>query len=321
MPKYYLLPKRLAKRAPWTQQPVWLLEALVFYSLYGLIRLLPFALAAAFLSRLFGSLGHWNDKKRRVVRRNLEFVLPGVSAAERNRYVRQVFRTTGLAAAELFLLDRLWRHRDRFLEFDVHPEAMQAFERREAMVFATAHAGAWQLTNLISREYGLSISILYAREANPWLHRFFLQRRRAFGSRLVPSTGGVRELMRELGAGHSVGAAFDTRIDSGEMIPFFGVAAPTNTTPARLSLRGYPLIPIRCVRLPGHRYRIEVLAPLAPADPRAGRQEQVRELTLRLNRLFEDWIRESPGDWLCMKRRWPKDAVPAVDADAKVASP
>ncbi|BAZ93673.1 lauroyl/myristoyl acyltransferase [Thiohalobacter thiocyanaticus] len=315
MPKYYLLPKRLAKKAPWTQQPVWLLEALVFYGLYGLIRLLPFPLAAAFLSRLFGVIGYHNTKKRRVVQRNLAVVLPQLTEAERDPFTRQVFRTTGLAAAELFLLDRLWRRRERYLEFDVHPEAMQAFERREAMVFATAHAGAWQLTNLISREYGLSISILYAREANPWLRRFFQARRRAFGSRLVPTAGGVRELMRELADGHSVGAAFDTRIDSGEMIPFFDVPAPTNTTPARLSLRGYPLIPIRCVRLPRHRYRIEVLAPLRPDPALADRHAQVSELTLRLNRLFEDWIRESPGDWLCMKRRWPKQS-PAGESAA-----
>lgn len=314
MPKYYLLPKRLAKRAPWTQQPVWLLEALVFYSLYGLVRLMPFSLAAALLARLFGTLGYHNDKKRRVVERNLKIVLPQADAAERDSYVRQVFRTTGLAAAELFLLDRLWKHRNHFLEFEVHPAAMKAFERGEAMVFATAHAGAWQLTNLISREYGLNISILYAREANPWLHRFFQARRRAFGSRLVPTAGGVRELMRELGDGHSVGAAFDTRIDSGEMIPFFGVPTPTNTTPARLALRGYPLIPIRCVRLPKHRYRIEVLAPLVPDAGQGDRHAQVRELTLRLNQVFEDWVRESPGDWLCMKRRWPKQ--PPADASA-----
>ncbi len=26
----------------------------------------------------------------------------------------------------------------------------------------------------------------------------------------------------------------------------------------------------------------------------------------RVNEHFEVWIREKPGEWMCMKRRWPK---------------
>jgi lauroyl/myristoyl acyltransferase len=316
MPKYYLLPKRLIDRAPWVQTPVWVLEASFFYVLLGLARLLPFPVVAFVFSRVLGVLGYHNEKKRRVVRRNVAIVLPQATKAERERVVKRIFRSTGLAAAELFLLGRLWRRRERYLEFSVHPEAQAAFERREAMVFATAHTGAWQLCSLIFREYGLSISIIYAKEPNPWLHRFFLGLRRAFGARLVPSTGGAREFIRELAAGHSVAAAFDTRLDQGEMIPFFGIPTPTNTMPALLALRGYKLIPIRALRLPGHRYRVEVLAPLTPADPQAGRHAQIADLTLQLNHLFEGWILEDPGQWLCMKRRWPKEKRPAGTRDA-----
>jgi lauroyl/myristoyl acyltransferase len=214
----------------------------------------------------------------------------------------------------LFLLDRIWSGRARYVEFSLHPEAEAAIRRKEPIVFATAHVGAWQLTNLIGREHDLSIAVLYAPDSNPWMNRFFLARRQHFGGPLVPSAGGARDMIRELAAGRSVGAAFDTRIDEGEMVPFFGVPCLTNTLPAMLALRGYPLIPIRAVRLPGPRYRIEVMAPLAPADPDLPRKEQVLDLTTRLNGVFEDWIREDPGQWLCMKRRWPKKR-PGQSAD------
>ena len=29
-------------------------------------------------------------------------------------------------------------------------------------------------------------------------------------------------------------------------------------------------------------------------------------MTRDLNRLFEQWIRERPEQWLCLKRAWPK---------------
>ena len=306
MAKYYLLPKRLVDRLPAVQTPVWLMEAGVFYLLLGVAMLLPFPVAREGYARLMGFFGIRGSDKRRAIGRNLAVVLPDASDAARARVAHEIFRTAGRAAVELFVLGRLWRRRARYLEFDLHPEARAAIEAQEAIVFATAHVGAWQLSPLIGREYGLSISVLYTPERNPWLDRFFRGRRRAFGGPIVPSAGGARDFLRELAAGRSVGAAFDTRIDQGEMVPFFGVPTQTSTMPAVLALRGYRLIPTRVVRLPRCRYRIEVLAPLTPTDPDAPRKAQVRDLTAQLNRVYEGWIREDPGEWLCMKRRWPK---------------
>jgi len=315
MAQYYLLPKALAKRAPWTRKPVWLFEAAILLSLIKLVRLLSFPVAASFLASLFGAVGYRNSKKRALVAQNMRFVRPQASEAELKQLVKEVFRTTGLAAAELFLQDKIWRHRDKYLEFSVDPQAKAIMDKGEPVVYATAHAGAWQYTILISKAYDLDISVIYAKEANPWVHDYFLKLRSRFGARMVPSEGGLRAFIKELSLGHSVGAAFDTRLDQGELIPLFGVDAPTNTVPGRLSLAGNHLIPTRCVRLPGCRYRIEVMAPLQPEDPSADRKEKTRNLALQLNRLFEQWIDEDPGQWLCLKRRWPKDAQPALSSE------
>ena len=290
MAKFFLTPKGLIARFPWVQTPAWMLEAGVFYLLLGFARLLPFSVVASAFARGLGWLGYRKAQKRRTVGRNLLHVLPEATEKERDAVMRDIFRATGLAAAELFLLERLWQRRARHLEFSVHPEAEAIIARKEAVVFATAHVSAWQLCNLIGRERELTISVIYSPEPNPWLHRFFLSLRRAFGGPLVPSAGGARELLHELASGRSVGAAFDTRIDQGEMVPFFG----------------YPLLPIRTVRLSDARFRIEVLAPLALPDPALPRKERIIDMTHRLNLIFEDWIREYPGEWICMKRRWAK---------------
>ncbi|MFB9150282.1 lysophospholipid acyltransferase family protein [Roseovarius ramblicola] len=306
MAKYYLLPKRLMNRLQWVQTPIWLIEASVFHVLLGVARVMPYPVVAGLFARLIGGFGYRNAQKRRIVRRNMAVVLPQAGESARDTVARQVFRATGLAAAELFLLGRLWRRRDRYLEFSIHPEAQDIIARKEAVVFATAHVGAWQLCNLVGRETGIVISVIYAQEPNPWLRRFFLARRRAFGGPLVPSAGGARAFLRELAAGRSVGGAFDTRVDQGETVPFFGVPTPTSTLPAMLAVRGHPLLPIRTVRLPDHRFRIEVDAPLTPTDPDAPRAARITDLTRQLNARFEAWIREYPGEWVCLKRRWPK---------------
>lgn len=314
MPKYYLLSKDQVDRLPWVKKPVWMLEVGVFYLLLGIARALPFDLAAGLFGRVLGPLGYRNTSKHRAVTRNMAHVLPRASEAERERALRRVFRSTGRAAVELFLMPRIWRQRARRLDFVLDPQAEAAIRAKEPIIFATAHTGAWQISPLIGREYDISISVLYTPERNPWLNRFFLARRRAFGGPLVPTSGGGREMLRELAAGRSVGAAFDTRVDQGEMVPLFGVPTPTTTMPAMLALRGYKLIPTRVKRLPRGRFRIEVLAPRVPCDPEAPRKAQILDLTTQLNQVIEGWIAEDPGQWVCMKRRWPKHRPAPQDA-------
>ena len=314
MAKFFLAPKGLIARFAWMRTPAWMIEAGVFYVALGVARILPYKRATALFARILGWLGYRNAQKRRTVDRNLTHVLPEADAAERDLVMREIFRSTGHAAAELFLMERLWQDRARRIEYSVHPEAAKIIARKEPVVFATAHVGAWQLCNLFGREWALEIPVIYTPEPNPLMHRFFLNRRRAFGGPLVQSTGGAREFLKQLASGRSVGAAFDTRIDQGEMVPFFGTPTPTSTLPAMLALRGYPLLPIRTVRLPHARFRIEVLAPLRAADPDLPRTERILDLTQRLNLIFEGWIREYPGEWICLKRRWAKnrDAKPQV---------
>ena len=103
----------------------------------------------------------------------------------------------------------------------------------------------------------------------------------------------------------------DQRVDSGVPIPFFGIDKHTTLVPARLALRhGYDLVPVRTERLDGARFRVTFLPPLRPDDPGADEIEQARQVTRKINALFEEWIRERPTDWWCSKRRWPKDAHP-----------
>ena len=45
-------------------------------------------------------------------------------------------------------------------------------------------------------------------------------------------------------------------------------------------------------------------------------------MTGEVHRLFEQWIRERPGEWFCSKRLWPKEAYGGAsepDADASAA--
>lgn len=306
MAQYYLLPRNLIKRFPFLRQLTWRIESGVLGGLLGIVRLLPLPWANRVTGTLFASFGPRTSKAANA-RRNLAVAFPAESRAGIERLTRDTFRHLGMSVAELIHIGEIWKERDRRLEFVVMPGASPPQAGRPT-VYVTAHVGAWQVGNLVSRRYGITMPIIYAPESNPYLDKRLRDLRRSFEVPLVSRDGGLRVLMRELNKGNSIGLAVDTRLDGGEPLSFFGHDAMTNTAPARLALRGNcDMIPVLTERMPGARYRISIHPPIRPTDPDAPVAEQARDMTCQLNALFEQWIRALPGQWICLKRRWPKE--------------
>jgi KDO2-lipid IV(A) lauroyltransferase len=306
VPQFYLIPKKLARKAPVLVTIAQWLEARAFAFIFWFMRWLSLEQASRLSAFAFGLVGPYGDKADKA-RSNLAIAFPDASEEWRERTTRQIFHYLGISAAELLKLDEIWEQRQQRLEWNIAPGAAEVIERKGAAVFVSAHIGAWQLTNLLSLEYDLSVSTIYAPESNDTLRDMMFQLRESLGVKLISKDAGVRPLMKELAAGNSIGMAMDTRLDTGKLLPYFGRDALTNTTAARLALRsGAALLPIRGVRLPGNRFRICVYNPLVSEQPDAPMEEQAAEMTIQINRCFEEWIREYPEQWICLKRRWPK---------------
>ncbi len=266
MAEHLLIPKRLARALPGLKRAAWWLEAAFIRGVIGLLRALSPERATALamgVTRVLGPLLPMWDK----VARNLAIAFPALPAGERARLRRRIFAHLGAAIAELVQSERIWAERERRLEFRADPSIRGLQEGGRPMVLVTAHVGAWQLSNLVGAHFGLPITSLYASESNPLIAAQVLQLRERLKVRWIPSTGGIRSLITELRAGHSVGLACDTRLDQGEAVPYFGHAAMTNTVPARLALKqDCELVPVRVERLGGARYRVTMGAPIRPRD-------------------------------------------------------
>ena len=306
MAKYYFLPREWAKRHPGISRFGWRLEAWLIGAALKLFSVLPLSIATKIAGSWFRAFGPLTSISKRVVE-NLDIAFPDAPAPLRRRWVREVFGNLGVAIAELTQLDKIWRDRSSRLEFVTEPGTDFLHEPGRAAVFVTAHVGPWTLTNFIAGEYAFPLTIVYAPESNPFVRDMICELRSALPARQIERDNSMRALMGELARGATVGLGSDVRLDGGEMIPFFGHDMATNTVPARLALRyDCPFVPVRAERLPGQRFRITTCTPVQPHDPNASTSEQARDMTMQLNALFEDWIRATPGEWMCLARRWPK---------------
>ncbi len=309
MPQYYLIPKRIARAAPALERAAQWLEAAAFRLVFWLMRKLSFRQASRLSATLFRLTGPFTDKARKV-RTNLKVAFPDRSDQEIEAISRQIFHSLGLATAELIKMPQIWEEWEQRTEFVVDPASLDYLVAQSPGVYVTAHVGPWQMAPipLIRRHFeGRPMAMVYAPESNPRLQELMLELRKAIGVDAISSESGLRPLLKALGKGQSLALAVDTRLPTGKLIPFFGEDALTNISPARMALRtGTRLVPVQTERLGIGQFRVTVQAPIFPSNPEADEEEQAVDMTRQLNEVFEDWIRQSPEQWLCLKRRWPK---------------
>lgn len=320
MPQYYLLPKRVVRAVPALHAVAQRLEGLVVRGFLGLLGRLPLPVASRVAYHVFATAGMVTARGRKMIG-NLAVAFPERNAMELKRLARGCFGNFGVALAELCHARAIWADRDSRLEWVVDPSIRAVHGGGRPAVFVTGHVGAWQLGNFTGARFDIPITMIYAPESNPVVDAVMCRLRAQLPVKALPRDNVMRQLMRELAGGSSIGMAGDTRLDEGEELPFFGVGALTNTVPARLALRyGCELVPVSVRRLPGYRFRITLHAPVIPDDAEADVSEQARQMTAKLNALYEAWIRAAPSQWACFARRWPKDVTRAQLRDLGMAA-
>jgi len=283
----------------------WVLALLARAGFAGL-RLLGLGAASALGGVLLRILGPFT-RNHRVMMGNLRLALPELDAAQHAAIARRAWDNLGRTAFEYAHLDRIFDAEGGRVY--AHPDTRARMERllaegRPVLTFS-AHLANWELPAVVAARLGHRGAILYRTPNNRFIAADIVARRAPIMGQLIPANLVAPIRMAEaLDAGTSVGMLVDQRFGRGPVVPFFGQPAATNPFLARLARRfEAPVYGLRAIREPGPRFRIELVGPLdLPRDP-AGRVD-VEATAALLNQVVEGWIREDPGQWLWMHRRW-----------------
>ena len=307
MAKLFLGDKH-ANHSPRLLQLLWATESGLIGLLGGMSRLLSPDLASSTGRRLMRRLGPRLDKTRHI-RRNLDIAFPEKNAADIDELVRDIWGNLGSILAEYPHLGTIChREAEQRLEVVMRCDPQVFRKTGKPVVFVSAHLANWEIAAGTLSHLGIPATAVYTQLQNPHMDRMLYRARQALGCGLVERDGAGRQLMRCLKQGTSVGLIVDQRVDSGEPVPFFGRDMLTSITPAQLALRfNCDLIPIQIQRLKGARFRAIIHEAVRPDDETADKHNKALQMTRKINTLFESWIREQPQQWMCTKRRWPKD--------------
>jgi KDO2-lipid IV(A) lauroyltransferase len=289
----------------------WWREAFMLRSLWLLAGMLSPARASALGRHVMRAIGP-HTAKHRHVRANLRIMCPERSRTEIEELSRQIWGSLGATLAEFIHLDALTDTASDTPAIEIVCENTDPdfLTRRKPCVFVAAHLGNWELSSWGIQQFGYPVDVIYKPQDNPRLDELVMPRRKRLGCGLVSTRNAVRNLMKSLKQGRSVGLHVDVRVEDAPLAPFAGLEAATTTMPAWLARKfECDIVPVHTERVGDARFRVTLHPSIPWRDAATGEPKSIEQLTAEMNDAIAGLIRRVPGQWLCTKRRWPKQAM------------
>ena len=300
--------RKIAREHEFLRRFLWRVDYALIWSLLTLFRLLPVEWASTLGAKVGASIGPLARRKTAIIEENFRVAFPEKSPLEIKHLVNASWSSAGRVLSEFPHLDHILDDRGgQRLEIIIRDPDTTFRARSGPAVVVGAHLGNWELIESALAQLGIKNSALYAPLSNPWLDRLLLESRAALNCELLPRDNCTRLLVERLNAGRTVGMLVDRPVGGDKTVPFFGRVKLTTTLPAKLALKfDCDLIPARAERIRGAHFRVTFYPPVRPACPGDCKNDQALDMMRQLHELFENWIRQRPGDWVCTTRVWPK---------------
>lgn len=299
-----------------------LLRDLQFRFEYALVRAVVFVvravpldtagrLSAAFWRRFAPLL---SPKRHNRAVDNLRIAFPDMSEEQRLEIAIRHWENLGRVMVETMRLDHVTSDPSR-IEIANKDVFNRYANKLGPIVGASLHLGNWELAIWPLTVAGANPAAVYRTVNNPYVDRYLRDQRKdlypdgLFGRGRVEGDHGesqktARAIMDYVRRGGRLGVVCDLYDKTGLPVPFFGKDAPTVSIPAMIARRtGARIWMSRCMRIGDEsRFRIELKELRVPRT--ANQSDDVKWATAEMTRQFEDWVRETPEQWMWSNRRW-----------------
>jgi KDO2-lipid IV(A) lauroyltransferase len=248
------------------------------------------------------------SRLRRVGGRNLERSLPELTAAERERILRGVFRHLGWQLVEFCRMTRYTARNTRnWIRTEGLEHYLAAQGRGKGVLVLTGHLGAWELSSFYHSLMGYPMGMIIRPLDNRRLDQFVNGIRCLHGNRVLPKDEFARGLLTAMRAGDTVGILMDTNMTppQGAFVQFFGQEACTATGLAHVARKtGAAVLPGFMLWEPAERRYVLHFGPELAIPHTADVAADILAGTQLCAQVTEDWIRRYPDQWLWIHRRW-----------------
>jgi KDO2-lipid IV(A) lauroyltransferase len=200
---------------------------------------------------------------------------------------------------------------ERFLlKIDISGEdhLRSALAQKKGVIALGLHLGPFTLVGGRLSLEGYRFNLMYNEGNYPKLWKRLGDYQRRLGQNpfpLKPITASLKKSLNCLRRNEILYLIADEQQRRGGLpVPFFGRPAFTPTGPAMLSLKaGAPILPMFIVREGGVPRRL-VIGPSIGIERTSNLQKDIETLTAKFTGVIEDTVRQYPGQWSWLNRRW-----------------
>ncbi len=281
-------------------------EAALFFFFMAIFRLLGLDRASALGGWIGRNVGP-SLRSDRTARVNLAAAFPDKPQAERDAIRMAMWDNLGRVVAEYPHLEKFSPHGDdpRIL-FEFRTELTPEKAKGVALMFLSGHFANWEMMPILANQLGYEGATVVRPPNNPLVARYVERQRGLAGPKAqIAKHSAVRRMIAFLRDGKALYMLVDQKNDEGLAAPFFGRDAMTTPAPAALALKlGAKILIAANKRLDGARFQVTVHS--GPEfTPSGDEAADVQALTEIITARIEEMVRENPGQWLWIHRRWP----------------
>ncbi|MCE9614047.1 MAG: hypothetical protein K8T26_07200 [Lentisphaerae bacterium] len=276
-------------------------EAILVLAALAIIPLFPRALVVR-LAWGMGDVGRWcSPSLRRLARANLDLAFgDSKSEADKAAIVRESYRVFALMLLDLFWFAVFSQRRlRRWVTFD---DSIHHYQATRPALVVTAHFGNWEVTGQATVLLGETISSVATPVKNPVVEYILGVVRGRTGQEIARRAGAVKAMLAVIRRGGRIALLLDQNTlphEGGLFVNFFGLPVPVSRAAASLARHTKAAVVMGYCKVDAAgRYRVFAQAPLFlhTLDETAATQVIIDRV--------EAIIRDCPGHWLWMYKRW-----------------
>jgi len=242
-------------------------------------------------------------KSKVVIRKNFKIYNPHLDEMTIEKLIERMWGNYGRMFAEyMYIKDFRLNKLDRHLKLNGLENLKNIKERKQRVVFISAHFNNFELMAMQIEKYGFDIGAVYRPLNNIFLNRTMEKIRKNYICKIQIKKGlsGLRDILKILKKNYSIAMMIDQRVTEGIKIDFFNKPAFTTSIPAQLVKKfNCPIIPVYIERKNKINFELTFNKPIYFSE-----NESLENISKELNIWLEKMIVKNPDQWIWSHNRW-----------------
>ena len=190
----------------------------------------------------------------------------------------------------------------KFLTIEGQEILNEIKDSKEPVVFISGHFNNFELMAMFIDASGIKLSAIYRPLNNIFLNKIMENIRLKYicKNQIKKGKSGTRELLNYLNRDFSVALMIDQRVTEGIKCKLFDKPAFTTTIPAQIVKKfDCEIVPVHIERYEDIKFKLTINDPI-----KFEKNENIEEITLKLNKILEKMIIRNPSQWILTHNRW-----------------